>query len=65
MKVEELVAKERELQERLITKHSTIVDCYEKKIGGRELENRVASHQQKVVALKQEVDDLLDYIEEI
>ncbi|KAJ6736557.1 DOLICHYL-DIPHOSPHOOLIGOSACCHARIDE--PROTEIN GLYCOSYLTRANSFERASE SUBUNIT 1 [Salix viminalis] len=64
-KVEELVAKERELQERLIAKHSTIVDCYEKKIGGRELENRVASHQQKVVALKQEVDDLLDYIEEI
>ncbi|PNT47113.1 hypothetical protein POPTR_002G006600v4 [Populus trichocarpa] len=64
-KVEELVAKERELQERLIAKHSTIVDCYEKKIGGRELENRVASQQQKVVVLKQEVEDLLDYIEEI
>ncbi|KAJ6336462.1 hypothetical protein OIU78_012957 [Salix suchowensis] len=64
-KVEELVAKERELQERLITKHSTIVDCYEKKIGGRELENRVASQQQKVIVLKQEVEDLLDYIEEI
>jgi oligosaccharyltransferase complex subunit alpha (ribophorin I) len=63
--VEELVAKERELQERLIAKHSTIVDCYEKKIGGRELENRVASQQQKVVVLKQEVEDLLDYIEEI
>ncbi|KAJ6684572.1 DOLICHYL-DIPHOSPHOOLIGOSACCHARIDE--PROTEIN GLYCOSYLTRANSFERASE SUBUNIT 1 [Salix purpurea] len=64
-KVEELVAKERELQERLITKHSTIVDCYEKKIGGRELENRVASQQQKVIVLKQEVEDLHDYIEEI
>ncbi|KAF9686587.1 hypothetical protein SADUNF_Sadunf02G0004700 [Salix dunnii] len=64
-KVEELVARERELQERLITKHSTIVDCYEKKIGGKELENRVASQQQKVVVLKQEVEDLLDYIEEI
>jgi oligosaccharyltransferase complex subunit alpha (ribophorin I) len=63
--VEELVAKEKELQERLIAKHSTIVDCYEKKIGGRELENRVASHQLKVVALKQEVEDLLDYVEEI
>uniref|UniRef100_A0A2K2AMK2 Dolichyl-diphosphooligosaccharide--protein glycosyltransferase subunit 1 n=1 Tax=Populus trichocarpa TaxID=3694 RepID=A0A2K2AMK2_POPTR len=64
-KVEELVAKEKELQERLIAKHSTIVDCYEKKIGGRELENRVASHQLKVAALKQEVEDLLDYVEEI
>jgi oligosaccharyltransferase complex subunit alpha (ribophorin I) len=63
--VEELVAKEKELQERLIAKHSTIVDCYEKKIGGRELENRVALQQQKVVVLKQEVEDLLDYIEEI
>jgi oligosaccharyltransferase complex subunit alpha (ribophorin I) len=41
------------------------VDCYEKKFGGRELENRVASQQQKVVVLKQEVEDLLDYIEEI
>jgi oligosaccharyltransferase complex subunit alpha (ribophorin I) len=41
------------------------VDCYEKKIGGRELENRVASHQLKVAALKQEVEDLLDYVEEI
>ena len=59
------MAKERELQERLITKHSTIVDCYEKKIGGKELENRVASQQQKVIVLKQEVEDLLDYIEEI
>ncbi|KAJ4825262.1 Dolichyl-diphosphooligosaccharide--protein glycosyltransferase subunit 1A [Turnera subulata] len=64
-KVEELVAKERELQERLITKHSTIVDCYEKKIGGKELENRVASQQQKIVALRQEIEDLIDFIEEI
>lgn len=65
MQVEELVAKERELQERLMAKHSIIVDCYEKKLGGRELEIRVASQQQKVVALRQEVEDLLDYIDEI
>ncbi|KAJ9186305.1 hypothetical protein P3X46_001895 [Hevea brasiliensis] len=64
-KVEELVAKERELQERLMAKHSTIVDCYEKKLGGWEIENRVAPQQQKVVALRQEVEDLLDYIDEI
>ncbi|CAI9781921.1 unnamed protein product [Fraxinus pennsylvanica] len=33
-KVEELVAKEKELQEKLMLKHSTVVDCYEKKFGG-------------------------------
>lgn len=64
-KVEELVAKERDLQERLIAKHSTVVDCYEKKSGGREIENRIALQQQKITALKQEVDDLLDFIDEI
>ncbi|KAJ7966996.1 Dolichyl-diphosphooligosaccharide--protein glycosyltransferase subunit 1 [Quillaja saponaria] len=64
-KVEELVARERELQERLMVKHSTVVDCYEKKSGGREIENRVASHQQKITALKLEVDDLLEFIDEI
>lgn len=64
-KVEELVAKERELQERLMVKHSTVVDCYEKKAGGREVENRVAMHQQKITTLRLEVDDLLDVIEEI
>jgi len=60
-----LVAKEKELQEKLMAKHSTVVDCYEKKIRGKELENRIASHQEKVVALRQEVDELLDYIDEI
>ncbi|KAK9271402.1 hypothetical protein L1049_026992 [Liquidambar formosana] len=64
-KVEELVAKERELQDRLMLKHSTVVDSYEKKSGGREIENRVASHQQKITALRQEVDDLLEVIDEI
>ncbi|KAK7310661.1 hypothetical protein RJT34_08297 [Clitoria ternatea] len=64
-KVEDLVAKERELQERLVAKHTTVVDCYEKKLGGREIENRIASHQQKVTALRQEIDDLMDFIDEI
>ncbi|KAG7020728.1 Dolichyl-diphosphooligosaccharide--protein glycosyltransferase subunit 1A [Cucurbita argyrosperma subsp. argyrosperma] len=64
-KVEELVAKERDLQERLIVKHTTVVDCYEKKYGGREIENRVASQQQRITALRQEVDDLLEFIDEI
>lgn len=64
-KADELVTKERELQERLFTKHSVVVDCYEKKLSGREIENRVAPHQQKITALRQEVDDLLDYIDGI
>lgn len=64
-KVEELVAKERELQERLMAKHSTVVDCYEKKSGRQEAENRVASIQSKVAVLRQEVEDLVDVIDEI
>ncbi|KAI3459935.1 hypothetical protein Pfo_016598 [Paulownia fortunei] len=64
-KVEEFVAKERELQEKLMLKHSTVVDSYEKKSGGRDIENRVASVQQKITLLRQEVDDLLEVIDEI
>lgn len=64
-KAEELVAKERELQEKLIAKHSIVVDCYEKKLSGREIENRIALHQLKITALRQEVDDLLEFIEGI
>ncbi|KAL3830539.1 hypothetical protein ACJIZ3_019341 [Penstemon smallii] len=65
-KVEELVTKERELQEKLMLKHSTVVDAYEKKSsGGRDIENRVASVQQKITLLRQEVDDLLEIIDEI
>ncbi|KAH1097260.1 hypothetical protein J1N35_014181 [Gossypium stocksii] len=64
-KVEELVAKERELQEKVMVKHSTVVDGYEKKLGARDIENRVALQQQKLTALRQEVDDLLELIDEI
>ncbi|RYR41380.1 hypothetical protein Ahy_A08g037775 isoform B [Arachis hypogaea] len=64
-KVEELIAKERDLQERLMAKHTTVVDCYEKKLGGREIENRIASNQQKITSLRQEVDDLMEFIDEI
>ncbi|CAL5383319.1 unnamed protein product [Camellia sinensis] len=62
-KVEELVVKERELQEKLMSKHSTVVDSYEKKTGGREIENRVALIQQKLTALRQEVEDQLEAID--
>lgn len=63
--MEELVAKEKELQDRLMAKHSTVVDSYEKKLGGREIENRVALHQQKITALRQEVDDIIEFLDEI
>lgn len=59
------MVKVKDLEERLMVKHSTIVDCYEKKYGGREIENRVASQVQKITALRQEVDDLLELIDEI
>lgn len=64
-KVEELVVKERDLQEKIMLKHTTVADSYEKKSGGRDIENRVASIQQKITALKQEVDDLLEFVEDI
>lgn len=64
-KVDELVAKEKEMQERSMLKHSSVVECYEKKSGGRDIENRVASHQVKLTALRHEVDDLLEVIDEI
>jgi oligosaccharyltransferase complex subunit alpha (ribophorin I) len=34
-------------------KHAIVVDCYEKNSGQRETENRVASQQQKITALRQ------------
>lgn len=59
------MTKERELQEKLMTKHLTVVDCYERKLTGREIENRVNAQQQKITVLRQEVDDLLEYIDEL
>lgn len=63
--MEELVIKERELQEKLMLKHSMVVDSYEKKSGSRDIDNRVATVQQKITLLRQEVDDLLEVIDEI
>ncbi|XP_068646870.1 dolichyl-diphosphooligosaccharide--protein glycosyltransferase subunit 1A-like [Aristolochia californica] len=64
-KVEELISKEKEMQEKLMLKHITVVDSYEKKVNGRDIENRVAALQQKLTALKQDIDDLLDIIDNI
>ncbi|KAL3639832.1 Dolichyl-diphosphooligosaccharide--protein glycosyltransferase subunit 1A [Castilleja foliolosa] len=64
-KVEELVNKEKELQEKLMLKHSTVTDAYEKKSGGRDIDNRISAVQQKITVLRQEVDELLEVIDEI
>ena len=63
--MDELVVKEKELQEKLMLKHSIVVDAFEKRSGGRDTESRVASIQQKITALRLEVDDLLEVIDEI
>lgn len=63
-KVDDLVAKERDLQEKMMLKHSTVVDSYEKK-SGRDIENKIVLIQQKISALRKELDELLDIIDEI
>ncbi|KAI3921942.1 hypothetical protein MKX01_005631 [Papaver californicum] len=63
-KVEDLVGKEKEMEEKLMLKHSIVVEGYEKKSGGREIDNRVAPHLQKLTSLRQEVDDLVEIIDE-
>jgi oligosaccharyltransferase complex subunit alpha (ribophorin I) len=34
MQVEDLITKEREMQEKFMTRHSTVVDSFEKKLRG-------------------------------
>lgn len=63
--MDELIAKEKELQDKLLAKHSAVVDSFEKKSGRREIENRVAVLQQRITVLRQEIDDLLEVIDEI
>ncbi|KAF5203638.1 Dolichyl-diphosphooligosaccharide--protein glycosyltransferase subunit [Thalictrum thalictroides] len=64
-KVEELVAKVKDIEEKLMLKNIMVVDSYEKKSGGREIENKVAALQQKLTTLRHEVDDILEVIDEI
>jgi oligosaccharyltransferase complex subunit alpha (ribophorin I) len=62
MQIEELVAKEKEMQEKEMAKHTTVVESFEKKSGGKDIDNRIASQQQKLAALRQEIEALLDSI---
>lgn len=65
MQIEELVTKEREMQEKEMAKHTTVVESFEKKSGGKDIESRIASQQQKLASLRQEVEALLESIAEI
>ncbi|KAH0874626.1 LOW QUALITY PROTEIN: hypothetical protein HID58_071988, partial [Brassica napus] len=65
-KVEELVAKETSKEVDGQT-HLTplFVEGYEKKSSGRDIKNRIVYQQQKIIALRQEVEDILDFIDVI
>ena len=65
VQVEDLLNKEREIQERLILKHSSVVDSFEKKHGGREIESRLVAHEQKLTALRHELDELIEFLDEV
>ena len=60
-----MVHKEKEKQEKLLLKHSVVVDSYDKKLSSKEIDSRVASHEQKLIVLKQEVDELFQAVDEI
>jgi len=64
-KVEELVHKEKEKQDKLLLKHTVVVDSYDKKLPSKEIDSRIASHEQKLIVLKQEVDELLQAVDEM
>ncbi|KAH7290767.1 hypothetical protein KP509_30G062800 [Ceratopteris richardii] len=63
-KLEALIAKEKEKQEKLLQKHAVVVESYERKLSSKEIDNRIAPHQQKISALKQEVDDMLESLDD-
>merc|ERR1712007_408111 len=64
-RVDELVHKEKEKQEKLLLKHSIVVDSVDKKLPRKEIDSRIATHEQKLTLLKQEVDELLQAMDEI
>ncbi|KAI5068974.1 hypothetical protein GOP47_0015275 [Adiantum capillus-veneris] len=63
-KVEALVAKEKEKQEKLQQKHTVVVESFERKLSSQEIDNRIAPYQQRISVLKQEIDDLLQSLDD-
>ena len=63
--MELLITKEREKQEKLVQKHSVVVESYERKLSSKEIDNRIAPYQQKTLALNKEIDDILQSIDDL
>ncbi|KAL3699451.1 hypothetical protein R1sor_017473 [Riccia sorocarpa] len=63
-KVDNLIQKEREKQEKLQQKHTITVEAYEKKLSSKDIDSRVGPYQQKLNALKQEVAELLNSLDD-
>ncbi|CAM6112002.1 unnamed protein product [Calypogeia fissa] len=63
-KVDILIQKEREKQEKLQQKHTVTVEAYEKKMSSKDIDSRIAPYQQKLTVLKQEVAELLHLLDD-
>lgn len=59
-----MIAKEKELQEKLLQKHTNAVESYERKLSSKEIDNRIAPYQQRITVLKQELDDMLQSLDD-
>ncbi|KAJ7570060.1 hypothetical protein O6H91_01G105700 [Diphasiastrum complanatum] len=64
LKVDSLIQKEKEKQDKLLQKHSLTVELYERKLSSKDIDNRIAPYQQKLLVLTQEVSDLLHAIDD-
>lgn len=62
--LEALIAKEKEKQERLLQKHTIVVESYERKLPSKEIDSRISPHQQRISVLKQEIDDMLQSLDD-
>ena len=60
-----VVALDRERAERGLTKHAVSVEAYEKSLSAKDIDARITPHQQRLVALKGEIKQLLITLEEI
>ncbi|EFJ07051.1 hypothetical protein SELMODRAFT_186434 [Selaginella moellendorffii] len=63
-KVEALITKEKEKHERLLQKLNLTVDLYERKMSSKEIDSRLAPHEQKYTHLKSEVAELMDSLDD-
>eukprot|EP00250_Pteridium_aquilinum_P001424 c11620_g1_i1 orf=429-2282(-) len=63
-KVEAVIAKEKEKQEKLLQKHNVVVESYERKLSSKEIDNRIAPYQQRISVLKQEIDEMLQSLDD-